>query len=71
MFQVEKLKPLTCDTALTFISETVTPWQDLKVVSTAFLLVCFLHLKESTFETRKNVVYFTSKALFILEIIKF
>ena len=25
MFQVEKLKPLTRDTALTFISETVTP----------------------------------------------
>ena len=42
-----------------------------KVVSATYLLVCFLRLKESTFETRKNVVYFTSKALFVLEIIKF
>ena len=43
----------------------------LKIVSTAFLLVCFLCLKKSTCETRKNVFYFTLKALFILEIIKF
>ena len=43
----------------------------LKVVFGAFLLVCFVCLKESTFETRKNVFYFTSKALFVLEIIKF
>ena len=43
----------------------------LKVVSATFLLVCFLHLKESTCETRTNVFYFTSKALFVLEIIKF
>ena len=35
-----------------------------KVVSPTFLLVCFVCLKESTFETRKNVFYFTSKALF-------
>ena len=35
------------------------------------LLVCFLSLKESTCETRKNVFYFTSKALFVLEKIKF
>ena len=40
-----------------------------KVVSATFLLVCFICLKESTFETRKNVFYFTSKALFILEVI--
>ena len=32
---------------------------DLKVVSTTFLLVCFVCLKESTFEIRKNVFYFT------------
>ena len=31
----------------------------------------FLHLKKSTSEARKNVFYFTSKALFVLEIIKF
>ena len=43
----------------------------LKVVSTTFLLICFFCLKESTCETRKNVFYFTSKALFVLEIIKF
>ena len=42
-----------------------------KVVSATFLLVCCLRLKESTFETRKNVVYFTSKALLVLEIITF
>ena len=35
------------------------------------LLVCFVCLKESTCETRKNVFYFTSKAFFVLEIIKF
>ena len=43
----------------------------LKVVSATFLLVSFLCLKESTCETRKNVFYFTSNTLFILEIIKF
>ena len=35
------------------------------------LLVCFVCLKGSTFETTKNVFYFTSKALLVLEIIKF
>ena len=30
---------------------------DLKVVSTTFLLVCFLRLKESTRETRENVLF--------------
>ena len=44
--------------------------ENLKVVSATFLLICFVYLKESTCETRKNVFYFTSKALFILEIIK-
>ena len=43
----------------------------LKVVSATFLLVCFICLKESTFETRKNVFDFTLKALFVLEIIRF
>ena len=43
----------------------------LKVVSATFLPVCFLSLKESTCETRKNVFYFTSKALFVHEKIKF
>ena len=43
----------------------------LKVVSATFLLVHFVSLKEGTCEIRKNLFYFTSKALFILEIIKF
>ena len=43
----------------------------LKVVSATFLLVCFVCIKESTFETKKNVFYFTSKALFVLQIIRF
>ena len=45
--------------------------QQLKVVSATFVLVCFLSLNESTCQTRKNVFYFTSKALFVLEKIKF
>ena len=43
----------------------------LKVVLATFLVICFVYLKESTRETRKNVFYLTLKALFILEIIKF
>ena len=43
----------------------------LTVVSATFLLVCFIFLKESNCETRKNVFYFTSEALFVFEIIKF
>ena len=41
----------------------------LKVVSATFLQVCFVCLKESTFETRKNAFYFTSKALLVLNIL--
>ena len=40
-------------------------------MSDTFLLVCFVCLKESNCETRKNVFYFSSKALFVLEIINF
>ena len=43
----------------------------LKVVSAIFVLVYFLSLNESTCQTRKNVFYFTSRALFVLEKIKF
>ena len=57
------------------IHSTTLTWnylQDkLKVVSTTFLLVCFVCLKESTSERRENVFYVTLKALFILEIIDF
>ena len=38
-----------------------------KVVSTTFLLVWFSILKESFCETRKNVFYVTSKAVFVLQ----
>ena len=34
-----------------------------------FLLIYFLSLKESIFETRKSISYSTSKALFVLEIL--
>ena len=43
----------------------------LKVVSTTFLPVCFVCLKESTLEIRKNIFYFTLKGLFVLEKIRF
>ena len=36
-----------------------------------FLLVCFVCLKESTSETRRNTFYFTLKALLVLVIISF
>ena len=45
--------------------------EGLKVVSTTFLIICFACLKESICEAKKNVFYFTLKAVFILEIIKF
>ena len=59
-----------------FVNQFTSTWicfffLTLKVVSATVLLVCFVSLKESTCETRKNIFYFTSKALFILEIIKF
>ena len=45
--------------------------QALNVVSATFLLAWLVCLTESTCETRKKNFYFTSKTLFILEIIKF
>ena len=42
----------------------------LKVLSATLLLDCFLNPNESTCESRKNVFYFTSKAVLILEKIK-
>ena len=47
-----------------------SPRSSLRAVSATFFLLCFLILKESTCETRKNVFYFTSKALSDLEKIK-
>ena len=48
-------------------------WQNLhlKVVSATFFLVSFLSLDKSTCQIRKNVFYFTSKALFVFEKMKF
>ena len=43
----------------------------LKVVSATFLQGYFICLIENTYKTRKIFFYFTLKALFILEIIKF
>ena len=45
------------------------PLKGLKVVPATFLLDCFISLKESTCETKKNVFYFTSKALFVLDLL--
>ena len=45
--------------------------KNLKVVSATFLLVSFLSVNESTYQTRKSVFYFNSKALSVLEKIKF
>ena len=59
------------DVNIKFFQPNGPATQFLKVVSATFLLVCFLCLKESTFEARKNTFYFTSKALFVLEITKF
>ena len=44
---------------------------NLKVMSVTFLQICLVSLKGSTCETRKNFFYFSSKALFVLEVIKF
>ena len=47
-------------------------WSPLKVVTATFLLVCLSSLKKkSTCETSENAFYFTSKALFVPEKIKF
>ena len=42
-----------------------------KIVSATFLLVSFLSLNDSTCQAKKNVFYFISKDLFVLEKIKF
>ena len=38
----------------------------LKAVPATFLLVCFSSLKKSTSETRENIFYVPSRALFVL-----
>ena len=56
---------------LELISDKQKSNYTLKVVSATFSLVYFLSLKDSTCETKKNVFYFTSKVLSVLEKIKF
>ena len=50
---------------------THEPIPGLKVVYATILLLSFLSVNESTYQTRKRVFYFTSKALSVLEKIKF
>ena len=50
--------------SMVFLTANTINIMSLKVVSTAFLLVCFVNPKESTYETGENVFYFTLKALF-------
>ena len=50
-----------------YVATTANITLSLKVVSATFSLFCFVSLKETTFETRKNIFYFTSKALFPLK----
>ena len=74
---LDKLQKQICNTVGPSLAASLEPlahrqnMANLKVVSATFLLVCFLSVKESTCENMKNVFYFTSKALFILEKIKF
>ena len=65
------LKLEYCEFEMSYDQNCFTNNYHLKVVSATFLLICFFSVKESTFETRKNAFYFTSKALFVLEKIKF
>ena len=59
------------NTALKEYDDMKEKRKNLKGVSSTFLIICFVCLKESFLETKKKVFYFTSKALFILEIMKF
>ena len=74
---LDKLQKQTRRTVGSSFAASLEPLTDhqnvtsLKVVSATFLLICFLLLKESICKTRENVFYFTSKALLVLEIIKF
>ena len=65
-FKIHTLLMKSC-----FYSPPSTGNLPLKVVSATFLLVSFLSVKESTYQTKKSVFYFTSKALSVLEKIKF
>ena len=58
------------DTELKEINIKHCTYYYLEVVSCAFLLVCFVNLKESTCEAWKNV-FISLRKLFLFQIIKF
>ena len=66
---LDKLQKQICRTVGSSLAASLEPLAhrqnvaSLKVVSATFFLVCFVCLKESTHETRKNVFSFTSKGL--------
>ena len=74
---LDKLQKRICKTVGPSLAASLEPLahgqnaSSLKVVPATFSQVCSLSLKESTWETRKNVFYFTSKPLFVLEKMKF
>ena len=75
LFESSSTKDFFVNSSVDFLFDSLMclniSFMALKVVSATFLFVYFICLKGSTCETRKNVFYFTSKALFVLEIIKF
>ena len=67
-------KGCTCGNCICFLGtdgQLLRKRKSLKVVSATYVLVCFSSLNESNFQAKKNVFYFTPKALFVLEKIKF
>ena len=59
-----------CDILKSGYQKKSNAWGNLRIVSATYLLVRFLSLSKTTCQTKKNVFYFTSKALFVLEKIK-
>ena len=71
IFRIQAYDSVMCGYFWISFLDFMVKGNSLKVVSATFLLVCFLCLEENTFEIRKENFYFTSKALFVLEIIRF
>ena len=67
------LIPLVSIPKVTYLQlrKEVFPEEPLKAMSNIFLLFCCLSLKDYNFETKKNIFYFTSEALLVIEIFKF
>ena len=68
-FLMKIILPFLPDSQLWLIN--MMQMQPLKVVSSTYLIVCFVCVKERTCEKLKYCFYFTSKALSILEISSF